>query len=134
MDLSLENTTEPVYNNTFVLTCTATLLGPPKSARYLLQQPIIEWVGPDGNVLNSSDGIIVGEQIALQNKATETLTFSSLKYTHEGQYICRTNICGTNKVESKAQSFTIKVIGKNIIVFLHFITHKYVVTSCRISL
>ena len=116
----MENTTEPVYNDTFILTCTATLLVPPKLARYLLQQPIIEWVGPNGKVLKSSDGIIVGDQIALQNKATQTLTFSSLNYAHEGQYICRTNICGTNKVESKQQSFTIKVIGKNINCFSSF--------------
>ena len=123
----MENTTEPVYNETFVLTCTATLLVPPKLAWYLLQQPIIEWVGPDGNVLNSSDGIIVGDQIALQNKATQTLTFSSLKYEHEGSYICRTNICRTNICQTKnveSKPFNIKLIGKNIIVFLHFITQK----------
>ena len=120
----MKNTTEPVYNDTFVLTCTVTLR-PPKLAWYIFQQPIIEWVGPNGKVLNTSDGIIIGEQIALQNKATQTLTFSSLNYAHEGPYICRTNICETKNVENvESIPFTIKVIGKNIIVFLHFITHK----------
>ena len=86
---------------------------------YLVQQPIIEWVGPADNVLSNSSGIIIGEQVALGNNVTRTLTFSSLKYEHKGQYACRTKC-----VEITSQSFTIKVIGKNIILFFHFITHK----------
>ena len=87
-------------------------------------------MGPDGNVSKNSSGIIVGEQVAFQNKATRTLTFSSLNYGHEGEYTCRTKC-----VESEPQSFNIKLIGKNIIVFLHIITHQNItVTSCRISL
>ena len=107
MDLSLENSTEPVYNETFVLTCTATIT-PPKKARCIFQETQIEWVGPDGNVPKSSSGIIVGDQVVIQKKATRTLTFSSLNYGHEGEYTCRTKC-----VKSTPQSFTIKIIGKN---------------------
>ena len=126
----MKNTTEPVYNETFVLTCTATIT-PPKPAGYLVQQPIIEWVGPDVNVLKSSSGIIVGDQVVInKTTATRTLTFSSLNYGHEGVYTCRTKC-----VESTPQSFTIKIIGKNNNRFLHIIIHQNnTVTSRRISL
>ena len=88
-------------------------------------------MGPDGNVSKNSSGIIVGDQIEInETTATRTLTFSSLNYGHEGEYTCRTKC-----VESTQQSFTIKVIGKNNNCFLHIIIHQNnTVTSRRISL
>ena len=123
----MENSTEPVYTDTFILKCTVTIT-PPEAAGYLFQQALIEWVGPDGNVLTTTDGITVGNQEADQN--FRKLKFSSLHYNHEGQYTCRTKC-----VESTPQIFTIKVIGKNKIVFHHYFLSPIitVVILCRIS-
>ena len=109
--MSIQNTTEPVYGESFTLTCSATIL-PLKVTLQLLPKAVLEWLGPDGEVLtNNNNNIIVGEQKIMQNNITKTLLFNSLSFFNKDTYSCMVKVAETEFYNESL--FYIDVRGKN---------------------
>ena len=109
--MSIQNTTEPVYGEPFTLICSATIL-PLKVTLQLLPKAVLEWLGPDGEVLtNNNNNIIVGEQKIMQNNITKTLLFNSLNFFNKDTYSCMVKVAETEFYNESF--FYIDVRGKN---------------------
>ena len=69
----------------YSLTCDVSL------SQNLRQSPVIEWVGPDGNVIDN----ITLRNVSLTSSspsATMTLLFNPLRTSHRGMYWCRATL------------------------------------------
>ena len=75
----------------YSLTCDASL------SQNLRQTPVIEWVGPDGNVIDNT----TLRDVSLTSSSpstTMTLLFHPLRTSHRGMYWCRATL--TDRVAS----------------------------------
>ena len=75
----------------FQLTCTVT--GVTNSS------PMILWFGPPGRPTFSSNGVEVGDIIAMGNTYSRSLRFPSLSPQHAGRYICMNSVTSRPTVE-----------------------------------
>ena len=60
----------------------------------LRQSPVIEWVGPDGNVIDNT----TRRDVSLTSSSpstTMTLLFNPLQTSHRGMYWCRATLTDT---------------------------------------
>ena len=77
-----------IAGETYSLTCTVSL------EQVLRQSPIIEWIGPDGRVIEN--GKIVDVSLWSSSPSTTmTLLFSRLRTSHRGIYWCRASVRDT---------------------------------------
>ena len=83
----------PTAQQSYNLTCTVILNG-------ITGPPIIEWLGPNNPVLNSSN--VTLENMVMVNDSTYgvTLVFSRLHTSHGGQYTCRATLDQASAVAS----------------------------------
>ena len=51
-------------------------------------RPVIKWIGPDGNPVNSTDSITVDEPVYDSNKTYVSLRFLALRTSQAGRYTC----------------------------------------------
>ena len=72
-----------IAGETYSLTCTVSL------EQELRQSPVIEWIRPDGRVIES--GTIVDVSLS-SSPTTMTLLFSPLHTSHGGTYWCRATV------------------------------------------
>ena len=110
--VSIHSNREPIHDEEFILTCTATIL-PVKLAPHLLQHTILEWLGPDGEVLTNSNNynIIVEQYIDIfRNEIFKTLIFFHLSYHNKNTYRCSVKVAETDVYN--VSSFYIDIIGK----------------------
>ena len=84
--LSITRTEEPLYMETYTLTCTATFI--PKIAPQLSPFLVLEWFGPDEVALTEGNSVTIEPQQNHYSKATRSLTFHPLNITHGGPYTC----------------------------------------------
>ena len=80
--LMLGNSTAGEFYN---LTCDVSL------SQNLRQSPVIEWVGPDGNVIDNTTLSIV-TLTSSSPSTTMTLLFNPLRTSHRGMYCCRATL------------------------------------------
>ena len=72
----------------YSLTCDVSL------SQNLRQSPVIEWVGPDGNVIDNT----TLRDVSLTSSSpstTMTLLFNPLRTSHRGTYWCRATLTDT---------------------------------------
>ena len=81
MSVSITQSQPPFAGDPYTLTCTITQEG-----------QTIEWIDSDGNVINSGNGIEVGETMSGSGVTTRTLTFTNLRSNDTGRYTCRNPI------------------------------------------
>lgn len=72
------------------LTCTVELRG--KLNAHLMQYIKMEWLGPQGVSLTTSNGITIGTQIFSSERTTLDLFFDPLSTDHGGLYRCIVSI------------------------------------------
>ena len=69
----------------YTLTCNATVV------ENLAVRPDIQWLYTNGTIVGGTN-ITVGTMMMLGNVFTQNLTFSPLRTSHGGQYICRASV------------------------------------------
>ena len=89
-----------IAGETYNLTCTVSL------EQVLRQSPVIEWIGPDGRVIEN--GTLVDVSLSSSSPSTiMSLLFSPLHTSHEGRYWCRATVIDTDaKIEITNNSST----------------------------
>ena len=108
--ISIYPTEEPIYMQSFNLTCVASLH--PKVASQLIRYLVLEWVGPDGETLNNVDnGILVSDQQTFYDTATRLLIFNSLNLTHGGDYVCNAKLI-LEETFNATTLYHINILGK----------------------
>ena len=80
--------TSSTAGEVYSLTCDVSL------SQNLRQSPVIEWVGPDGNVIDNT----TLRDVSLTSSSpstTMTLLFNPLRTSHRGTYWCRATLTDT---------------------------------------
>ena len=80
--------TSSTAGEVYSLTCDVSL------SQNLRQSPVIEWVGPDGNVIDNT----TLRDVSLTSSSpstTMTLLFNPLRTSHRGMYWCRATLTDT---------------------------------------
>ena len=54
--------------------------------------PSVEWVGPDGTVLESEENVTIGEVETRGTISTFSLSFNPVLSSHGGHYTCRATV------------------------------------------
>ena len=81
------STGENALNNTdYILTCTVTVI------EGITLPVIVEWVGPDGDVVMSEGNRMVGEEEVQGRVSTLSLSFNPVFSSDGGSYTCRAAI------------------------------------------
>ena len=75
-----------IAGETYSLTCTVSL------EQELRESPVIEWIGPDGGVIENGTPVDVSLN---SSSTTMTLLFSPLHTSHGGTYWCRATVTDT---------------------------------------
>ena len=70
----------------YSLTCDVSL------GQNLRQSPVIEWVGPDGNVIDNTTTLGDVSYTSSSPSTTMTLSFNPLRTSHRGMYWCRATL------------------------------------------
>ena len=83
--LSGSSTAGEVYS----LTCDVSL------SQNFRQSPVIEWVGPDGNVIDNTTTLTDMSLTNSSPSTTLTLLFNPLRTSHRGMYWCRAILTDT---------------------------------------
>ena len=94
------------------LSCRATFSD--KVASQMIPYLTLEWVGPDGVVLNKDNGVMIERQQNYHSEATRSLTFNPLSLTHGGLYKCEAKLLlpdSSNMHNSTCQHY-LTVLGK----------------------
>ena len=73
-------------------------------------RPIIEWTGPNGNPVNSTDSIIVDEPVYDGNETYVSLRFLALRTSQGGRYTCQSVLNSPASVKTATKD--IVVTGK----------------------
>ena len=73
-------------------------------------RPTIEWTGPNGNPVNSTDSIIVDEPVYDGNKTYLLLRFLALRTSQAGRYTCQSVL--NSPVSVKTATKDVIVTGK----------------------
>ena len=87
----------------YSLTCDVSL------SQNLRQSPVIEWVGPDGNVIDNT----TLRNVSMTNfspSTTMTLLFNPLRTSHRGTYRCRATLTDTAANISLMNNASIKLV------------------------
>ena len=78
-----------IAGETYRLTCTVSL------EQELRESPVIEWIGPDGRVVQNGAQVDVSLSSSSSTTMTMTLLFSPLHTSHRGIYWCRATVTDT---------------------------------------
>ena len=73
-------------------------------------RPIIEWIGPDGNPVNSTDSITVDEPVYDSNNTYVSLRFPALRTSQAGRYTCQSVL--NSPLSVKTATKDVVVTGK----------------------
>ena len=93
----------------YTLTCNTTVV------ENLAVEPDIQWLYTNGTTVGGTD-ITVGGVMMMGNVSTQNLTFSPLRTSHGGQYICRASVnvsAVSLPVISNQSSLNVTVQSKN---------------------
>ena len=83
--VTIEASGTSIAGETYSLTCTVSL------EQELRQSPVIEWIGPDGSVIEN--GTIVDMSLSSSSPSTTmSLLFTRLRTSHKGIYWCRASV------------------------------------------
>ena len=100
------------------MTCSATIVD---NLDNLAVEPDIEWQYTNGTTVGATD-ITVGGVMMMGNVSTQNLTFSPLRTSHGGQYICRASVnvsAVSLPVISNQSSLNVTVQSKNMRLLAH---------------
>ena len=85
----------------FEMTCVANLY--PKVVSQFVRYMVLEWVGPDGETLDSgNDNIVVKNQQTLYNTVVQSLYIKSVNMSDSGNYTCKAKL----QLPDSEQTFT----------------------------
>ncbi len=100
------STSDPVLagSTTFMLTCSVRL------DDLLVSQPVIEWISPSGNIIQSGNNF----SLSSDTESFLNLNFNLLRTSQGGRYVCRSNV-------------TVDVAG----VFVTGMTTEDVIITCK---
>ena len=87
----------------YSLTCDVSL------SQNLRQSPVIEWVGPDGNVIDNT----TLRDVSLTSSSpstTMTLLFNPLRTSHRGMYLCRATLTDTAANIRLMNTLTVEIL------------------------
>ena len=57
-----------------------------------MNRATLQWLDKDGNPVTTNGGISVSDQSVQLSVISQTLTFSSLRLSHAGQYSCQASL------------------------------------------
>ena len=72
-------------------------------------RPIIEWTGPNGNPVNSTDSIIVDEPVYDGNETYVSLRFLALRTSQGGRYTCQSVLNSPASVKTATKDIGVTV-------------------------
>ena len=102
----------------YSLTCDVSL------SQNLRQSPVIEWVGPDGNVIDNTTLRDVSLNSSFPS-TTMTLLFNPLRTSHRGMYWCRATLtdidANLNITNTSAHSLIVQSKLENSLIYLSYI-------------
>ena len=117
--VSIDASDTSIAGETYSLTCTVSL------EQVLRQSPVIEWIGPDGRVIEN--GTVVDVSLSSSSPTTMTLLFSPLHTSHGGTYWCRATVIDTDaKIEiMNNSSKNVTVQSKSLLYCMSYTFLKY---------
>ena len=87
VQVSPSSTGAPTAGSSYSLTCIVL-----DDVSGLSSIPEIEWINPEGDEVVNGGGITVGDAVYNTTTATRTISFTSIRTSHVGQYTCQATL------------------------------------------